>query len=272
MEELKNQLIERYKTIFEDKENQPKWAVRKTNSDELIHPAIPFIGKYYEKHRVLVYASAENLTNEEPYLDNNDKALMRRFNEGSNKNKDFFRQVHIGPINDGSLLLTSAYILNKIGVNMNYNDPKEFINSLAVDNFCKFTTVPVNGKNIDYADDINKLKYSFEYIKADIEILKPEIIILPIKIYETVMNKEKDLYNNIKTIPNRFPIYQINARNINLRIQKKYVKKDKDLIYQPFLEWQKHLSNGITGKTNDNFYAVYTYLDEIIDKRMEYNK
>jgi len=60
------------------------------------------------------------------------------------------------------------------------------------------------------------------------------------------------------------PIYQINSRNINIRISKKYPKKKENTIDNLLVSWQKHPEFGLTGKTNENFYSVYTYLEDII--------
>jgi hypothetical protein len=161
------------------------------------------------------------------------------------------------------LLISSAYILNIIGKRLNYINPYEFIEHIAVDNFCKFSIENKNNKNNkDYPQDIGKIKYSFEYIKADLRILKPKTITLPKTLYEH--NDVKKLFNDIVQNCQIIPIYQISCGNINRIISKKYQKKEKSKIDDIFIEWQKHLENRITGKTNENFYSVYTYLEKIV--------
>ena len=109
------------------------------------------------------------------------------------------------------------------------------------------------------------MKYSLPYIEADLSILKPQIIIMPVKIYEKG-EIQKIINKNLPSVT-VIPIYQINARNINAirnPIIRKYKKKEISEI-SDFYEWQRNLSNGITGKTNDNFLSVYTYIDKVLD-------
>lgn len=64
--ELTNELQKTYREISRAKENNPQWAVHKTsNTQELVHCPIPFVGKRYADQpvKVLLYASAENLSN-----------------------------------------------------------------------------------------------------------------------------------------------------------------------------------------------------------------
>lgn len=269
MENLTEKLKAEYQRIFT--ESQPDWAVKKLNQTEIVHPAIPFVGKNYEKHRILVYASAENLAKYDGYLDIDSNAIGRRRGTlDSKKAKPIFPNIHIQPIDDGSLLLVSAYIASKLDSEIEINEnPYDFIENIAADNFGKFSIHSKKKKNVDYARDIDYLKHSFDYIKADIDILKPEILIIPKSIYDTIRKNDKDygIYSIMKRdIAQRVPIYQINARNVNNRkcISKFPQTKPKE----PFLSWHKKLdkveSAGIKGKTNQNFYSVYTYLDECI--------
>jgi len=260
MNTYKEKLAEEYKKIFEKDRNKPDWAVKKKSGVGNVHPAIPFVGESYEKTRLLLYASAENMTKyekeEEWYADDND-AMYRRYSLGN----EYFPSLYMKPVTDGPLLVVAAYILKKLNIDFNYSCPYEFIKNIAIDNFGKFSrkTTPQDRVNKDYAGNERMLNASYEYIKRDLEILEPKIIILP----KTIFNHE-----NVKSLlPNNckiFPIYQINARNINLRISKQYEKKNRNEIPEIFLNWQKNLKNGISKKTNDNFDSVYTYLDKLL--------
>lgn len=53
-------LLTAYDELF--LKSQPVWTQKMTESAGLIPPTIPFIGKEYGKTRVLLYASAENLS------------------------------------------------------------------------------------------------------------------------------------------------------------------------------------------------------------------
>lgn len=64
------------------------------------------------------------------------------------------------------------------------------------------------------------------------------------------------------------PIYQMNARNINLRI-KKYPRTQLHELNPVLREWYEHLgANGITGKTKENFLSVFTYLDDVFRNQL----
>ena len=106
------------------------------------------------------------------------------------------------------------------------------------------------------------MAHSHEYIKADIEILKPEYIIIPKMIYWTDQEFIDQVKGNAKVIP----IYQMNARNINLRI-KKYPQKGLAELPLVLGRWYNRLeANGIKGKTKENFLSVFSYLDEVFQE------
>ncbi len=155
-------------------------------------------------------------------------------------------------------MIVTYYILKKVK-NLSYKDPFELIESISVGNFGKFSIE--SGNNQDYAGDSQKLKFSLPYVKVDLSVLKPEIIIMPRTIYnaEEVKKEIGSILPNVQVIP----IYQINARTINRIIARNFERKERREVAE-FYEWQRNLSNGITGKTNENFLAVYTYLDSVI--------
>jgi len=112
------------------------------------------------------------------------------------------------------------------------------------------------------------LKYSINYVKKDLEILRPKMLIIPKTIYEKAFVQEA-----IRSIVPEclvIPIYQMNSRNINhsQRI-KKYPKKKPSDLEEQFVTWQKYLGGGITGKTNNNFYSVYSYIEKIFEKQIK---
>lgn len=86
-EQLTNELLNKYRCIREN--TLPEWAVHKItpgNTDKIVVPTIPFIGKHYteQKTKILVYASAEVLTNycygqktDRPWLDKDEEAENR---------------------------------------------------------------------------------------------------------------------------------------------------------------------------------------------------
>ena len=265
---MENQLLKIYTQIFASKKNEPEWAMHKAtagHTQELIHCPIPFVGKEYarQKVKILLYASAENLTGYDGYLDDDQYAIHRHRNffERSTSNPDtFFPNVHIQPINDGCLPIVALYLYLQFHT-IDEIMPAEFLERISLANYCKYT-IQSSSQNQDYATNKDYLEHSHEYIKADIETLNPDYIIIPKMIYWTDCEFIDKIKGNAKAIP----IYQMNARNINLRI-KKHPQKDLAEL-PPFLcQWYNRLeANGIKGKTKENFLSVFSYLDEVFQE------
>lgn len=260
-------LTERYSAIMKNGKT-PEWAVKKTDSNEYVSCTIPFVGKNYfsQKKKVLVYASAENLSKYDGYLDNDKVAINRHrcFFDTSVESTDFFPSVHMRPFDDGAMSTAVLYILTKY---LEINDdvkPAEFYENIAFGNYGKFS---ISGKkNIDYASSKGDLAYSHDLIKADIDILKPDIIILPSAILKADENFIKTIRGNADLIP----LYQINSGNINRIISKKYGTSKIDIDDLPLCvkHWYKNLcKNGIKGKTKDNYLYVFPYIDDVLEKK-----
>lgn len=274
---MEKSLLEVYKREFSSRMNEPNWAVHKTtpgHEHELIHCPIPFVGKYYhqEKTRILLYASAENLSDycgkRQTYLDCDDYAVNRHRNSFNSSvlNPDvFFPNVHIQPINDGCLAIVALYVYLKFQ-SIGRVTPAEFLEKISFANYCKYTiqSAPSKPKNKDYAGNSSYLAESHVYVENDIKILKPDYIILPKTIYWT----DRDFIDCVKGDTKIIPIYQINARNINLRI-KNYPRASEQEISPEVMEWYTHLgSNGISWRTKENFLSVFSYLDDVMQNQM----
>lgn len=274
---ITNDLIMRYGSLFETnlKSGQPEWAVKKNNEPErLVHPTIPFVGKNYceQKLRIMLYASAENLNNYSGHLDNDDMAKdrHRRYYEESAVKNYFFPMVHIAPMEDGCLMNVLKYVSERMGLSLPDN-PREFLECIAFGNFCKFS-IRSQYHNIDYAKDKEKLNYSIPYVLSDLELLKPDVVIMPATIYNTVKQEISKAIGNTLILP----IYQINARTVNRIISKsnKFPPKDVDDLSPAILEWYEALgdvknkkvayANRIAAKTKSNFLSVFSYLDVIL--------
>lgn len=233
------------------------------NPSEILHSAIPFVGKDYDKTRLIVYASAENLSSykneKKGNLDDDNKAIFRRY---SNLNKgEYFPDLHCAPVGNGQLLIVSAYILKKLNYKITYDNAYEFISYIAADNLGKFSKV--GNSNSDYIGNWNFLKYSKKYIEADLQILQPKMIILPYKAYE--INEINELINSYVPSCICIPIYQMYPQNINLKDRiSKYPKRRKNNIDPLIWEWHENISDKNIHK--DNFRSVYNYLDYIIKK------
>jgi len=195
-------------------------------------PAIPFVGDHYGsdgRPRVLVYGSAENLTHlsgaDEAKrwapMDRNRKVFERWRQKDFDKEKqsldNWFPRLHITPISDGTLLTVARYLLEVFGKTGFSTNPGEFIQQIAVGNYGKFS---LTGKgNVDYASKPDLLAASHGYVLADMEVLKPEVVIVPKTIHWSGF---KELMNgHVGHRPKQvWRIYQTNGRVIRTTIQK----------------------------------------------------
>ena len=251
-----------YSNIYSKEENRPSWAVKKIENKNIVYPSIPFIGNNYDETRILLYASAENLKDYDGWLDDDNLAANRhRIWFDKHSGNSFFPNVHIAPINNGGLVNIIGYVTMKTQPNFQFNNPRELLEGVALANFGKFSIdVEIGDKNIDYARDYNKLSKSLSYIKADLNILKPKVLIIP----ETIYNHHK-IRKLLKTeFPeiNIIPIYQLHHFNINHKNRLKKFKRKNQKEIGILANWQTNFGAGLTGETSKNFYSFYTYLDE----------
>lgn len=266
MNEISSELISRYSRIFREKGDQPVWAVHKTTApDKLLHCTIPFVGKDYaaQKKRILLYASAENMSKDQydPRLNDDTIAVDRhRYWFGLTAGSQFFPNVHLQPMTDGGLVIAARYLAWRFGC-CPADTPAAFLEQIAFGNYCKYT---ISSKtNVDYAGDRRKLEESRPYVRADIETLKPDIIILP----KVICRTEADFLNSIRGKAQLIPIYQINARNINCNIFPKYASspaRTDDITAEWIAQLGISPKSPLTGKTKEHFPSVFPYLDDII--------
>ena len=272
-----HQLIKNYKEIFESKKHLPEWAVHKiAPCGELVHCPIPFVGKDYsnQKVKILLYASAENLSKyhllDEGYLDDDDYAINRHrsfFDASFSKPGTFYQNVHIQPITDGGLALVAFYIFCRLADAEDIK-PAEFLEKISFSNYCKYTIGGIASKsgksNIDYANKAEYLSHSHSYVEKDIEILRPDYIIMP----KTIYNTDRQFIDAVKGDAKIIPIYQINAKNINMRITDFPPRSPGELL-PPLYDWWNHLADGVLkGKTQMNFLSVFSYVDYVMENEI----
>ncbi|MDO4189737.1 MAG: hypothetical protein Q4D29_12200 [Lachnospiraceae bacterium] len=261
------ELTTRYSMIL-DSEGYPLNSWDK-DGDKIV-PAVPFIGKkYFEQpkgQRVLAYASAENLT----WVDRSQidkayycsKAGLRRsrdFYENPEKNHEVFPFIHIQPFNDGGLLIAVNRIMRNL-FGTDYKDtPQEFIERICCANFGKFSIRDTEhpNRNKDYAGNYEILKLMLSYIKADIDTLKPDYIIMPATMYK---GKVKESLTQLISEDRVIGIMQINATNVNCHIAKKH------LPVENLTEIENTWLNALKRMNHDSFKSVYTYVDEIVQR------
>lgn len=287
-----DRLLLSYKDIFDNKESLPQWAVRKiVRPDELVRPAIPFVGKYFSKqaNKILVYASAENLAayhcgNEKfwagNWLDDDFQAENRHrkcFDEDCFRSDSFFPNAHISPMNNGSLATAVYYVASRL-FQTEHSSPRTFYETIAFANYGKYSIETDLQKskrlksdfgsakaNRDYAGQRALLAESHPYIRADIEILEPDCIIMPATMYKSDRDFITGLCENTLIIP----IYQLNSGVINRIISRKYPPYDIHRLPSSVLGWYEHLEDGgMRGKTKENYLSVFTYLDQVIGHSM----
>lgn len=280
-------LLNEYRRLQNAVGNEPDWAVHKrTKPTELVRCTIPFVGRDYflQSKRILVYASAENLsTYDQKHLDHWEGSWLDDDTKAENRHRkcfdefnldDFFPHVHIAPMNNGCLATAVYYLTYKLGL-VGDVYPREFYETIAIANYGKYsieteqqhaerlnvTDKSLAKSNIDYASNLSLLESSHPFIKADIELLHPDIIILPGSAYKT----DREFVDTYKGNARIIPIYQMNASVINRIIAKRFTKCSIEKLPTSVKLWYEHLEKGgMVNKSKLNYLSVFTYIDEII--------
>ncbi len=166
-QENTEKLIHLYKNTFR-KEEQPSERYYQTK------PTIPWVGDHYGEHRILIYASAENLScdyikrNEPPFK--TEKAFNRHIFFWSEKAEG---KIGIEPFDSGGLRLVGIMCLRKLGFEV--LEKGDITSYIAVANLSKFS-LKGNGNNVDVKTK-RDMKPSCNYLQIDLEVLKPNLII-----------------------------------------------------------------------------------------------
>jgi len=161
----------------EGERKAPKWAWN-------FRPSIPFVGEQYRPDKgLLIYASAENLTwmnrTNPPARYTSDAALNRyraAYEEQGRNAASFFPCVGIQPVNDGGLLAAGLYLAERVGLPVR-QQPRDFLETIAVSNWCKFTIQ--SERNVDYLHDTKKLVESLPFVVTELSALRPAFAVLP---------------------------------------------------------------------------------------------
>lgn len=170
------QHVERYRARFTV---APDWAFP-------LQPSVPFVGRDYAASapRIAVYASAENLTHyergaERPPFTVGELAWDRHRGAFEHGWANFFPYLHIAPVENGSLLCAALYLVQEHVGETPPSSPAEFAERLVIANLGKFSIRTEGRANRDYAGDAARLEASLPYFRADLEILRPDVILLP---------------------------------------------------------------------------------------------
>lgn len=217
---LVQEMVAKFKAIVE-KEKTPPWAFR-------YNPPIPFIGQDYPVGGgLLIYGSAEELT----WLPKTNDKLLKTFYEDDKKDFvrrwhwfehyekkascNFFPTIGVAPLDSGGLLAAGWLVAKRCGL-PHPSTPREFLETCAVSNWCKFTILCMVS-NHDYADDVEKLKCSLPYVIEELSMLKPAVVIMPATTYncKTIQDAIK------KECDARFvPLSQFDYKVINMQLKK----------------------------------------------------
>lgn len=290
---IEDELLATYRELRN--ENPPEMlAVHKISpgkTQELVVPTVPFVGKHYaeQEKKILVYASAETLNdyyigdsgeeNDRIWLDDDSQAENRHrrcFEESVAAKSGFFPNVHISPMNEGVLATAVMYLAGLIRKE-NVKAPAQFYETIAFGNYSKYSIETeyqrklrenhvltdedketLSKINIDTAGNAI-LKFSHPFIQKDIEILKPDYIIMP-----NVGDKEflkSFLPSNVKMIE----IYQMTSRVINAGIIRKCRKYEKISPgdYNSLPDVIQEACKNVTGVNMEQFSYLFDYLEKV---------
>ena len=151
-------------------------------------------------------------------------------------------------------------ILSKLAV-LEDTTSAEFLETISFGNFGKYT-IKAERTNEDYAGDYSKLAESQEYVKADIEVLKPDYIVLVESMYSGA-GGQKDFIDGIKGHAKVIPILQINATTVNTaKVIKEASAAELDKMHPAIKRWYPHLRT----ISKENFLRVFGYLDDVLSR------
>ena len=272
---MRENLLNAYQKIRDIMGNEPAWAVHRCDDPtQLVHGTIPFIGKAYanQEFRILLYASAENLSGYDGWLDNAsvaDDRHRRWFNQWQTDptdGKKFYPDVHLQPVTDGPLLLAAYYIAAHLSPQYGQNlEPAAFMERIAFGNYGKYSIE--GARNKDYARVKGKLAMSHSYIEQDVSILQPDLIILP----RTILNTDYRFISSLQGLtpkPLHFcGIMQLNRRTLSSNIPNECRKlgmqpKEYSDLNASIFEW----SQRVKGARTENLCWLFTHLDAAMEE------
>jgi len=263
-------LVDAFKIIKRDN-GIPDWAWKYS-------PPVPFVGRNYKKGEgLLVYASAENLswtkTGKPEHFSDDEKAYTRRWDfytdylHHCNRYKGMFdgegTHVGIGPFDSGGLLVAARVVSKHFGLPMS-DEPDKFLEMLAVTNWCKFTILCMAFVNHDYADNVEKLKYSLPYVSKELSMLNPAKVIMPATTY-----KRKTIRDAIKKECDApIPLYQFSTRVLDHKCLVKCVDKGPRLKSEteasdPVLaDWMAKI--GVSGAYKEKSWGYLAHVKSVL--------
>ncbi len=127
-------------------------------------------------------------------------------------------------------------------------------------NLCKYSIHSAN--NVDYIDDLDKVRCSLPYVGAELRALQPGVILLPERawMYREIADAIRDASPNSKILPAK----QFNARVVNLHLSKHEdagAKFEKAYRSRPLHGWMERLH----GINKNSAWRYISHLNEILD-------
>jgi hypothetical protein len=266
MQPAKERLIARYDAL---EGSPPDWGYGlpgKTPKTPL-GATIPFIGRRYfdSALRIVVYASAENLAHYERAPATVPAFLAdRRFRDRHRAAHDeaqaaqpeaFWPTLHIGPVENGSLLCAALFLGQKLGAIQDTDGPRGLLDTLAAGNVGKYS---LSGpKNRDYAGSLRLLKPSLPLLVADLEVLRPDVVLFPRAAYR--LADVRALLASACPRARIVPLPQFNATVVNVHLAGRRVRAlelERELAGTALADWMGRLRGYAPGH-------AYRYLAEL---------
>jgi hypothetical protein len=254
-------LLRRYREAFD---GPTTWAYP-------LPPSVPFVGRNYEAGalKIALYASAENLTHYEsgkplpPYCQGDEASNRHRgaYTVGWDK---FFPPVHIAPVENGSLLCATLYLLQQHLGGPLPETPADLMERLCIANVGKFSIRTGGKANQDYAGSRRLLEASLPYLRADLDTLRPEVLMLP-----RAMLKQPAIRAVVAaSIPGALvlPLPQFNATVVNVHLAPhadRAAELEQTLRGTLVSRWTDELRGYRSGYP----YRYYVEIDDVFERR-----
>lgn len=251
---LADTLVRRFQATFTE---PPSWAWP-------FEPSVSLVGHNYEPGRgLLLYASAENLAylnaqQPPPYLSRPDvwNRYRVQYEQLGRVSGDFFPYVGIQPVNDGGLLAAALFVAERLGL-PTAEKPREFLETIAVTNWCKFTIKAE--RNVDYIGNLAKLTQSLPFVVGELAELQPAVVLLPKQLWRREVLRAAMRGASPRT---RFlPVPQFNSTVVNTHLQG-YTERAGQLWNEmsgaPLAEWMANLRRF----KEENAWRYIAFLDE----------
>jgi len=195
-----------------------KYMSTKTDDGTIFPPYIPFVGKNYQKFKILVYATAQNIGFDDLFRDSyqqNISKLTERLYYFDNFKKKYpdskmsYQDIPIGPYETGVLAaLLGVFIYTKFDKKIENLD--EINDWISISNYYKFSLnkgkKDINPESIkDYIKDNEQIENYWavndNLVKQEIDTLCPEFIL-------SFNGRKLEELNNIPK--NKFKVIEIN--------------------------------------------------------------